>query len=107
MVSSVWTTNEKTLHINVLKLEAIHRAMIYWLQKLMGLTVLVVSDNSIIMSYINKLGTAVQTDQEATPHVSGQPDSAPGMTHLREIERSCRHPVLPCPDVRYRIVFYL
>ena len=27
---------------------------------------------------LNKVNTAVQTDQEATPHVSGQPDSTPG-----------------------------
>ena len=50
------------------------------------------------------VNTAVQTDQEATPHVSGQPDSALGMTHPREIEHSCRHPVAPYPDVRYRMV---
>ena len=29
-MSSVWTTTEKTLHINVLELEAIHRAMLHW-----------------------------------------------------------------------------
>ena len=43
-------------------------------------------------------------DQEATPHVSGQPGSAPGTTHSREIERSCRQPVAPYPNVRYRMV---
>ena len=32
-VSGVWTTTEKTLHINVLELEAIHRAMLHWLRK--------------------------------------------------------------------------
>ena len=53
-VSGVWTTTEKTLHINVLELEAIHRAMLHWLRKLMGLTVLVASDNSTVVSYINK-----------------------------------------------------
>ena len=49
-VSGVWTTIEKTLHINVLELEAIHRAMLHWLRKLMGLTVLV------LVSYIYKPG---------------------------------------------------
>ena len=43
------------LHINVLELD-IHRAMLHWLRKLMGLTVLVASDNSTVMSYINKQG---------------------------------------------------
>ena len=57
MVSNVWTTTEKTLHINVLELEAIHRAMLLWLQKLIVLTVLVAPDNSTIVSYINKQGT--------------------------------------------------
>ena len=55
-VSGVCTTTEKTLHINVLELEAIHRAMLHWLRKLMGLTVLVASDNSTVVSYINKQG---------------------------------------------------
>ena len=55
-VSGVWTTTEKTLHINVLELEAIHRAMLHWMRKLMGLTVLVASDNSTVVSYINKQG---------------------------------------------------
>ena len=40
---SVWTTTKKTLHINMLDLEAIHRAMLHWLWNLMGLTVLVAS----------------------------------------------------------------
>ena len=52
----------------------------------------------------NTVNTAVQTDQEATPHVSGQPNSTPGMTHPREIERPCRHSVTPFPDVRYNMV---
>ena len=43
----------------------------------------------------NTVNTAVQTDQEATPHVSGQPNSASGTTHPGEIEHPCRHPVTP------------
>ena len=46
----------------------------------------------------------MQTDQESTPHVSGQPNSTPGPTHPREIERPCRHSITPFPDVRYRMV---
>ena len=34
----------------------------------------------------NTVNTAVQTDQEATPHVSGQPNSTTGTTHPRVIE---------------------
>ena len=46
----------------------------------------------------------MQTDQEATPHVSGQPNSASGMTQPWQIERPCRHPVMPCTYVRYRVI---
>ena len=53
-VSGVWTTIEKTLQIKLLELEAIHIAMLHWLRKPMGLTVLVASDNSTVVSYINK-----------------------------------------------------
>ena len=52
----------------------------------------------------NTVNTAVQTDQEATLHVSGKPNSTLGTTHPREIEHPCRHPVTPFPDVRYRMV---
>ena len=52
----------------------------------------------------NTVNTAVQMDQEATPHVSGQPNSTPGTTHPWEIERPCKHSVTPFPDVRYRMV---
>ena len=37
-VSGVWTTTQKTLHINMLDLEDIQRAMRHWLRKFMGLT---------------------------------------------------------------------
>ena len=36
---------------------------------------------------LNMVNTAMQTDQEATPHVSGQPNSTLGTTHPQEIER--------------------
>ena len=46
----------------------------------------------------------MQTDQEATPHVSGQPNRDSGTTHPWKIKRPCRHTVTPFPDVRYRMV---
>ena len=49
----------------------------------------------------NTVNTAVQADQEATPHVSGQPNSTPSMTHPREIERLYRHSVMPFPDTAW------
>ena len=53
---------------------------------------------------LNTVNTAVQTNQEATPHVSGQSNSTPGMTQPREVERPCKHSVTAFPNVRYRMV---
>ena len=65
-VSGVWTTTEKTHHINVLELVAIHRAILHWLRKLMGLTVLVASETlhcSVLHQQAgrNTVNTAVRT----------------------------------------------
>ena len=49
----VYRQQPRKLHSNALELEAIHRTMLHWLRKLMGLTVLVASDNSSVASYIN------------------------------------------------------
>ena len=74
----------------------------------MGLTVLVASDNSTVVSYINKQGgtRSIQLCRwtKKLLLVSGQPNSTPGTTHPWEIERPCRHSVMPYPDVRYRMV---
>ena len=53
---------------------------------------------------LNNVNTAVQTDQEVTHHVSGQPNSTPGTTHPWEIECPCRHSVTSFPDARYIMV---
>ena len=58
---------------------------------------------------LNKVNTdTVQTDQEATPHVSGQPNSTPGTTHPREIEslQTFCH-ALPRCQVQYGLYIHL
>ena len=56
-------------------------------------------------SWLHQRNTSDTAVQEAIPHVSGQLDNAPGTTHAQEITLSCRHPVAPYPDVRYRMVY--
>ncbi|KAK2180888.1 hypothetical protein NP493_422g02003 [Ridgeia piscesae] len=104
-VSGVWTTTEKTLHINVLELEAIHRAMLHWLRKLMGLTVLVASDNSI-MSYINKQGgtRSIQLCRRTMKLLLMCQANQIMLRARHRLNVRCRHCVTPIPDVRYRMV---
>ena len=60
--------------VDVLELEAIHLTVLHWLKQLTGLTVLVASDNSTVVSYIKKQGGTwsillCRLIQEVSPHV--------------------------------------
>ena len=58
-VSGVWSTNERTLHINNLELRAVVLALKHWERVVIGKTILVASDNSTVVAYINKQGGTV------------------------------------------------
>ena len=97
-VSGQWTPAEKKLHINVLELEAIQRVILHWLKTLIGLSALVASGNSNVVSYINKQGgtrSILLCIRTKKLHLVCQTNQI----RPREIDRSCRHPVTPCPDV--------
>ena len=51
-----WSMTDKTHHINVLELLAVQRALLFFRKVAMGHTVLVRSDNSTVVAYINKQG---------------------------------------------------
>ena len=54
--SGLWSNNEAQLHINVLELKAVLLALKGFLEHLQGQTVLICSDNSTVISYLNKEG---------------------------------------------------
>ena len=58
-VSGVWSANERTLHINNLELRAVVLALKHWERVVIGKTILVASDNSTVVAYINKQGGTV------------------------------------------------
>ena len=58
-VSGVWSPNERTLHINNLELRAVVLALRHWERVVIGKTILVASDNSTVVAYINKQGGTV------------------------------------------------
>ena len=55
-VSGSWSPQELGLHINVLELLAVRKALLRLLEWVKGQTVMVQSDNSTVVSYINRQG---------------------------------------------------
>lgn len=54
--SGVWTEKEATKHINVLECNAVHRSLKNFLHVARGKCVLIATDNTTTLSYINKFG---------------------------------------------------
>ena len=55
-ISGTWTRMDRRLHINCLELKAIVSALKHWAPVLQGHQVMVATDNSTVVSYINKQG---------------------------------------------------
>ena len=56
VVSGEWSPLEARLHINNLELLAVYKALLHWEGLVSDKVVLVVTDNTTVMSYINKQG---------------------------------------------------
>ena len=55
-ISGAWTHTEGKLHINCLELKAVIFALRHWAPVLQGHQVMIATDNSTVVSYINKQG---------------------------------------------------
>ena len=55
-IAGVWTRSEHELHINVLELRAVILALHHWATVLQGRHVLIATDNTTVVAYINKQG---------------------------------------------------
>ncbi|CAC5404484.1 unnamed protein product [Mytilus coruscus] len=51
-----WTETQQSLHINFLELEAVHRTVQHFLPQLQEQNVLIKSDNTTVVQYVNKQG---------------------------------------------------
>ena len=52
--SGTWTRNHRKLHINCLEFKAVVSALQHWAPLLQGHQVMIATDNSTVVSYINK-----------------------------------------------------
>ena len=55
-ISGTWTRTDRQLHINCVELKAVISALQHWAPVLQGHQVMVATDNSTVVSYINKQG---------------------------------------------------
>ena len=55
-ISGTWTRTDRKLHINCLELKAVVSALQHWAPVLQGHQVMIATDNSTEVSYINQLG---------------------------------------------------
>ena len=55
-ISGTWTHTDRKLHISCLELKAVFHALQHWAQMLQGHQVMIATDNSTVVSYINKQG---------------------------------------------------
>ena len=97
-VSGFWTRIDRKLHIICLELKAVIRALQHWAPLLQGHQVMIATDNSTVVSYINKQGGdslpfPATLDCRASPLVRGTRHSSPGETHSRLPERDSRPPI--------------
>ena len=60
-VSGSWPVHMQDLHINVLEMEAVFRALKHWQFHFRRQAVLLATDNSTVVAYINKQGGLIQS----------------------------------------------
>ena len=107
-ISGTWTHLERKLHINCLELKAVIHALQHWAQVLQGHQVMIATDSSTVVLYINKQGgTHSPTLLRLTVELQ---HNSPSKAYPRLSERDNRPPissekantdrVVPTPRVR-------
>ena len=108
-ISGTWTHTDRKLHISCLELKALFHALQHWAQMLQGHQVIIATDNSTVVSYINKQGGGpfphlVAVDSQASPLVRGSEHNSPSKTYTRLSERDSRPPISSEPANSDRVV---
>ena len=84
-VSGKWTVEESTLHINNLELLAVCKTLQHWETRLQNSVVLIASDNSTVVSYINKQGGTISRSLNLATEI------LLNWTHMKNIVIRARH----------------
>ena len=93
---------DRQLHISYLELKEVEAALHHWAPLLQGHQVMIATDNSTVVSYINKQGgtsshTLLTSGSGAVYVVTSAEHSCPSKTHPRLSERDSRPPISSQP----------
>ena len=103
----LWSEREKRLHINVLELKAVSLALRDFKDQCQNQTVLVATDNSTVVAYINKQGgihSDVRSPVENHNLVPSLPYNIESQAHSRVSECDGRPPIQVQPSAVNRMV---
>ncbi len=104
-ISGTWNKQEKTLHINILELRAVRQAMDHFSVQLAEKQLLVATDNTTVIAYINHQGgTRLRSLMEETNQlfllaqemkISVKAQHIPGRLNVLADKLSRKHQTLP------------
>ena len=104
-----WSLPESKLHINHLELKAVFLALKEFRTLVLNKTVLIATDNTTVVAYINKegadeIGLPVCPTVENTVLVYQAASNSQGTSHPRPAERDSRQAIQAWPDHSNRVV---
>ena len=104
-----WSLPESKLHINHLELKAVFLALKEFRTLVLNKTVLIATDNTTVVAYINKeggneVGLPVCPTVENTVLVYQAASNTQGTSHPRPAERDSRQAIQAGPDNSHRVV---
>jgi hypothetical protein len=85
LISDTWSSQDQTLHINFLELEAVRLALLHFQQEILGMSVLVATDNTTVVAYINRQGGT------KSPNLCRLAEQMLLWTQERQISLTARH----------------
>ena len=99
-----WSLPESKLHINYLELKAVFLALKEFQDLIQNNIVLIVTDNTTVLAYINKEGDEVGPSVENPDLVYQQTGFSQSPTHSRPAESGSRQAIQASPDNSNRVV---
>ena len=93
-ISGTWVPLDRQIHINCLELKAVEAALHHWAPVLQGHQVMIATDNSTVVSYINKQGG---TRSHTLLCLVVELFSCPSKAYPRLSERDSRPPISSQP----------
>jgi hypothetical protein len=85
LISATWSLPDQMLHINFLELEAVRLALLHFHREILGKSVLVATDNTTVVAYINRQGGT------KSPNLCRLAEQMLSWTQDRQISLTARH----------------